>query len=127
MEDVRRDEEVLQRANVVVRGDEHKKHDSYEAPIKSKEPLIFNVGFRQFTVRPLFSSDNINCNKHKMERFLHHGWFSVASVYASISFLPLPLIVLKNRDGEQSTIAAVGSLKSVDPNRIILKKIVLTR
>lgn len=28
-----------------------KKHDSYEAPIKSKEPLIFNVGFRQFTAR----------------------------------------------------------------------------
>jgi len=103
-----------------------KKHDSYEAPIKSKEPLIFNVGFRQFTARPLFSSDNINCNKHKMERFLHHGRFSVASVYAPISFPPLPLIVLKNRDGEQPAIAAIGSLKSVDPDRIILKKIVLT-
>ncbi|CAL4895990.1 unnamed protein product [Urochloa decumbens] len=103
-----------------------KKHDSYEAPIKSKEPLIFNVGFRQFTARPLFSSDNINCNKHKMERFLHHGRFSVASVYAPICFPPLPLIVLKNRDGEQPAIAAVGSLKSVDPDRIILKKIVLT-
>ncbi|XP_066366295.1 uncharacterized protein [Miscanthus floridulus] len=103
-----------------------KKHDSYEAPIKSKEPLIFNVGFRQFTARPLFSSDNINCNKHKMERFLHHGRFSVASVYAPISFPPLPLIVLKNRDGEQPAIAAIGTLKSVDPDRIILKKIVLT-
>ncbi|TVU30228.1 hypothetical protein EJB05_21838 [Eragrostis curvula] len=103
-----------------------KKHDSYEAPIKSKEPLIFNVGFRQFTARPLFSSDNINCNKHKMERFLHHGRFSVASVYAPICFPPLPLIVLKNRDGEQPAIAAVGSLKCVDPDRIILKKIVLT-
>jgi len=76
--------------------------------------------------RPLFSSDNINCNKHKMERFLHHGRFSVASVYAPISFPPLPLIVLKNRDGEQPAIAAIGSLKSVDPDRIILKKIVLT-
>uniref|UniRef100_A0A804LY03 Uncharacterized protein n=1 Tax=Zea mays TaxID=4577 RepID=A0A804LY03_MAIZE len=36
------------------------------------------------------------------------------------------LLFLKNRDGEQSAIAAVGSLKSMDPNRIILKKIVLT-
>uniref|UniRef100_A0A0E0J120 Bms1-type G domain-containing protein n=1 Tax=Oryza nivara TaxID=4536 RepID=A0A0E0J120_ORYNI len=103
-----------------------KKHDSYEAPIKSKDSLIFNVGFRQFTARPLFSTDNINCNKHKMERFLHHGRFSVASVYAPICFPPLPLIVLKSRDGEQPAIAAVGSLKSVDPDRIILKKIVLT-
>ncbi|KAJ1264343.1 hypothetical protein BS78_09G256100 [Paspalum vaginatum] len=103
-----------------------KKHDTYEDPVKSKETLIFNVGFRQFTARPLFSSDNINCNKHKMERFLHHGRFSVASVYAPICFPPLPLIVLKMRDGEQPAIAAVGSLKSVDPDRIILKKIVLT-
>jgi hypothetical protein len=71
-------------------------------------------------------SDNINCNKHKMERFLHHGRFYVASVYAPISFPPLPLIVLKNRDGEQPAIVAVGSLKSMDPDRIILKKIVLT-
>uniref|UniRef100_M8B6P0 Pre-rRNA-processing TSR1-like protein n=1 Tax=Aegilops tauschii TaxID=37682 RepID=M8B6P0_AEGTA len=84
-----------------------KKHDSYEAPIRSKEPLIFNVGFRQFTARPLFSSDNINCNKHKMERFLHHGRFSIASVYAPISFPPVPLIVLKNIDGQQPVIAAV--------------------
>ncbi|KAK3154012.1 hypothetical protein QOZ80_2BG0184710 [Eleusine coracana subsp. coracana] len=103
-----------------------KKHDSYEDPIKSKEPLIFNVGFRQFSARPLFSSDNINSNKHKMERFLHHGRFSVASVYAPICFPLLPLIVMKNRDGEQPAIAAVGSLKCVDPDRIILKKIVLT-
>ncbi|XP_020175611.1 uncharacterized protein [Aegilops tauschii subsp. strangulata] len=103
-----------------------KKHDSYEAPIRSKEPLIFNVGFRQFTARPLFSSDNINCNKHKMERFLHHGRFSIASVYAPISFPPVPLIVLKNIDGQQPVIAAVGTLKSVDPDQIILKKIVLT-
>jgi pre-rRNA-processing protein TSR1 len=79
-----------------------------------------------YIIRPLFSSDSINCNKHKMERFLHHGRFSVASVYAPICFPPLPLIVLKSRDGEQPAIAAVGSLKSVDPDRIILKKIVLT-
>jgi pre-rRNA-processing protein TSR1 len=79
-----------------------------------------------FIFRPLFSSDSINCNKHKMERFLHHGRFSVASVYAPICFPPLPLIVLKNRDGEQPVIAAVGSLKCVDSDRIILKKIVLT-
>lgn len=61
-----------------------------------------------------------------MERFLHHGRFSIASVYAPISFPPVPLIVLKNIDGQQPVIAAVGTLKSVDPDQIILKKIVLT-
>ncbi|XP_073116809.1 uncharacterized protein [Elaeis guineensis] len=103
-----------------------KKHDSYEAPIKSKEMFIFHVGFRQFFARPLFSSDNINSDKHKMERFLHPGRFSIASVYAPICFPPLPLIVLKNMHGEAPSIAATGSLRSVDPDRIILKKIILT-
>ncbi|XP_058090684.1 uncharacterized protein LOC131237058 [Magnolia sinica] len=105
-----------------------KKHDSYDAPIKSKESLIFHVGFRQFIARPIFSSDNINSEKHKMERFLHEGCFSIASVYAPISFPSLPLIVLKSGHGEVAApaVAAVGSLRSVDPDRIILKKIILT-
>ncbi|XP_043708636.1 pre-rRNA-processing protein TSR1 homolog isoform X1 [Telopea speciosissima] len=105
-----------------------RKHDSYSAPIKAKESLIFHVGFRQFIARPIFSSDNMNSDKHKMERFLHAGRFSIASVYAPISFPPLPLIVLKCGQGEASptAVAAVGSLKSIDPDRIILKKIILT-
>lgn len=103
-----------------------KKHESYESPIKSKDTFIFNVGFRQFVARPIFSSDDINCTKHKMERFLHPGRFSIASVYAPISFPPLPVVVLKSGQGETSLVAAVGSLRSVDPDRIILKKIILT-
>lgn len=62
-----------------------------------------------------------------MERFLHAGRFSVASIYAPISFPPLPLIALKIKDDATSaTVAAVGSLRSIDPDRIILKKIILT-
>jgi len=77
--------------------------------------------------RPIFSADNINSDKHKMERFLHPGRFSVASIYAPISFPPLPLIAMKNvGDASPPVVAAVGSLKSVDPDRIILKKIILT-
>ncbi|KAK2995094.1 hypothetical protein RJ640_020734 [Escallonia rubra] len=104
-----------------------KKHDTYSAPIKAKEELVFHVGFRQFVTRPMFSSDNINSDKHKMEKFLHAGRFSIASVYAPISFPPLPLIVLKN-GGEAASpaVAAVGSLKSIDADKIILKKIILT-
>ncbi|XP_030930018.1 pre-rRNA-processing protein TSR1 homolog [Quercus lobata] len=104
-----------------------KKHDTYSAPIKSKEEFVFHVGFRQFVARPIFSSDNINSDKHKMERFLHAGRFCVASIYGPISFPPLPLIVLKSAEGGAApSVAAVGSLKSVDPDRIILKKIILT-
>ncbi|XP_022850646.1 pre-rRNA-processing protein TSR1 homolog [Olea europaea var. sylvestris] len=104
-----------------------RKHDTYDAPIKAKELLLFRVGFCQFLSRPIFSSDNINSDKHKMERFLHAGQFSVASIYTPISFPSLPLIALKS-EGEDSipTVAAVGSLKSIDPDRIILKKIILS-
>ncbi|CAK9178334.1 unnamed protein product [Ilex paraguariensis] len=104
-----------------------KKHDTYTAPLKAKDDFIFHVGFRQFVTRPIFSSDNINSDKHKMERFLHEGRFSIASVYAPISFPPLPLIALK-KEGEAAlpVVAAIGSLRSVDPDRIILKKIILT-
>ncbi|KAI3745719.1 hypothetical protein L6452_08125 [Arctium lappa] len=104
-----------------------KKHETYSEPIKAKEELIFHVGFRQFVTRPTFASDNFNSDKHKMERFLHAGRFSIASVYAPISFPPLPLIVLKSRgDSSPPALAAVGSLKSIDPDKIILKKIILT-
>ena len=62
-----------------------------------------------------------------MERFLHAGRFSVASIYAPISFPPLPLIVLKSAEAAAApSVAAVGSLRSIDPDRIILKKIILT-
>ncbi|KAK1284113.1 hypothetical protein QJS10_CPB21g00790 [Acorus calamus] len=103
-----------------------KKHDSYDNPIKAKEELLFHVGFRQFIARPVFSSDNINSDKHKMEKFLHPGRFSVASVYGPISFPPLPLIAMKIRQGEMPSIAAIGSLRKADPDRIILKRIILT-
>ncbi|KAJ9165870.1 hypothetical protein P3X46_020688 [Hevea brasiliensis] len=104
-----------------------KKNDSYDAPIKAKEELVFHVGFRQFVARPIFSTDNINSDKHKMERFLHAGRFSMASIYAPICFPSLPLIVLKHSEGGAApTVAAVGSLRSIDPDRIILKKIILT-
>ncbi|KAI3834310.1 hypothetical protein MKX03_030117, partial [Papaver bracteatum] len=102
-----------------------KKHETYDAPIKSKESLIFHVGFRQFVARPIFSSDAIRSGNHKLERFLQPGRFSMASVYAPVSFPPLPLIVFKQGDVEP-TVAAVGTLRSIDPDRIILKRIILT-
>ncbi|KAL5557745.1 hypothetical protein UlMin_033956 [Ulmus minor] len=104
-----------------------KKHDTYTEPIKAKEELVFHVGFRQFVARPTYSTDNINSDKHKMERFLHAGRFSLASIYAPVSFPPLPLIALKGAaEGSSPAVAAIGSLKSINPDKIILKKIILT-
>ncbi|GLT99983.1 hypothetical protein SLE2022_173840 [Rubroshorea leprosula] len=103
-----------------------KKHDSYDAPIKSKDELIFHVGFRQFLARPVFSTDNFNSDKRKTERFLHTGRFSMASIYGPISLLSFPLIALKaSGEARIPVVAAVGSLKNINPDRIILKKIIL--
>lgn len=47
--------------------------------------------------------------------------------YAPVSFPPLPLVVLKRAaDDAAPAVAAVGSLKTIDPDRIILKRVILT-
>lgn len=50
----------------------------------------------------------------------------MATVYAPISYGPLPLLAFKQAPGRPLTLAAVGALRSVDPDRVVLKKIVLT-
>jgi hypothetical protein len=50
----------------------------------------------------------------------------VATVYAPISYGPLPLLAFKCTPGRTPMLAAAGALRSVDPDRVVLKKIVLT-
>jgi len=99
---------------------------SYAEPIKSKERLIFHAGFRTFPAKPIFSESNLNCDKHKLERFLLPDRFSMASAYAPITFLPCPLLLFKEVDDGSLTLVATGSISSVDPDRIVLKKVILT-
>ncbi|KAG4982886.1 hypothetical protein JHK82_027727 [Glycine max] len=47
-----------------------------------------------------------------MERFLHVGHFSVASIYAPILFPPLPMIILK-RDGDNAAPAVATTKCSI--------------
>lgn len=103
-----------------------KRHPGYAETIKSKETLIFQTGFRAFECKPIFSESNLNCDKHKMERYLSEGKFSMASVYGPISFMPCPLLVFKRLENGQTILVATGSLAKVDPDRIMLKKVVLT-
>ncbi|CAI5479242.1 unnamed protein product [Closterium sp. Yama58-4] len=131
-----------------------KKADAFAAPIKSKQRLLFHCGFRRFYTRPTFSTDDINLDKHKFERFLHPGRFAVASIFAPTLFPPLPLLVFADPsaanqhagegvgagivgggsvvggsvvgEGEELQLAATGALRGPDPDRIILKKIVLS-
>jgi len=98
---------------------------STQRVIRSKDELIFHAGFRTFKARPVFSESNLNCDKHKFERFLHPHRFAVASCYGPASFIPTPVLVFK-QEGTRRTLVASGNLASVDPDRIMLKKVILT-
>jgi len=103
-----------------------KRHPGYAEMIKSKENLIFQTGFRSFECKPIFSESNLNCDKHKMERFLLDDRFSMASVYGPITFMNCPLLVFKKLDNGQKILVATGTLSKIDPDRIMLKKVILT-
>lgn len=99
-------------------------------PIPSKGPLIFQCGFRRWVSKPVFSQANLNCDKHKYERFLRSDCFTVASVYGPTTFQPCPVLVFREiagtNGGKHTVLVATGTLSGVDPDRIVLKKIVLT-
>eukprot|EP00742_Colponemidia_sp_Colp-10_P009093 GILJ01009892.1.p1 GENE.GILJ01009892.1~~GILJ01009892.1.p1 ORF type:complete len:364 (+),score=51.91 GILJ01009892.1:80-1093(+) len=104
------------------------KFRDYADVIKSKEPCEFHVGFRRFICEPIFSEHGLNSDKYKMERFLQPGRISVASIYGPITFPTAPLLMFRPTFEAPGImkLAATGSLLSVDPDRIVVKKIVLT-
>lgn len=100
-------------------------------PVRSKEDLIFQCGFRRWTAKPIFSQENLNCDKHKFERFLRGDRFTTASVYGPTTYQPSPVLVFKKIDGvgddaKRDVLVAIGTLHGVNPDRIVLKKVVLT-
>ncbi|XP_056229408.1 pre-rRNA-processing protein TSR1 homolog [Seriola aureovittata] len=103
-----------------------RRHPSNTEPIKSKEELVFHCGFRRFRASPIFSQ-HTSADKHKMERFLRPDAPTVVSVYAPITFSPAGVLLFKQRaaDGIQDLVAT-GSLLSCDPQRVVLKRIVLS-
>lgn len=104
-----------------------RKATSYSQPLANKEELLLVTGLRSFLARPVFSTDTPG-DKHKMERWLHAGQQAMATVFAPIAFPPLPLLAFKlGPDGSgPPRLAATGALRSCDPDRVVLKKIVLT-
>ncbi|XP_069471452.1 pre-rRNA-processing protein TSR1 homolog [Ambystoma mexicanum] len=94
-------------------------------PLKSKEELIFQCGFRRFRASPLYSQ-HTTANKHKCERFLPSDTTVIVTVYAPIMFPPASVLMFKQRNNGMHDLVATGSLLSVDPDRILVKRIVLS-
>ncbi|XP_022099360.1 pre-rRNA-processing protein TSR1 homolog isoform X2 [Acanthaster planci] len=102
-----------------------KRYHNFTEPVKAKERLIFQVGFRQFSACPILSQHS-NGDKHKYIRFLPKDDIVVATVYAPIAFPPATVLVFKeNTDGTHSLVAT-GSLLAANPDRIVAKKLVLS-
>ncbi|KAM9359767.1 pre-rRNA-processing protein TSR1 homolog [Symphorus nematophorus] len=102
-----------------------RRHPSNTEPIKSKEELVFHCGFRRFRASPIFSQ-HTSADKHKMERFLRPDAPTVVSVYAPITFNPAGVLLFKQSNDGIQDLVATGSLLSCDPQRVVLKRIVLS-
>ncbi|XP_057664407.1 pre-rRNA-processing protein TSR1 homolog [Diorhabda carinulata] len=105
--------------NVVLR-----RTQNYNLPIKSKERLVFQCGYRRFITNPIFSS-HTNGQKHKFERFFQPDSTMVATFYAPIQFPPAPVLCYKEINNKL-VLVANGSLLSCNPNRMVIKRIVLS-
>lgn len=102
-----------------------KKHPLYTQPIKSKESLIFHIGCRRYSASPLFSQHS-NGDKHKYEKFLKSDTQMVASFYGPVTFTPCSVTVYKQFENGEQELVATGSLLSVDPRRLIIKRLILS-
>lgn len=91
-------------------------------PVKSKDELIFYVGFRKFKARPIFTNHSTS-TKFKYERFLRNDVSTVATVYAPITFSPCPILVFRETYSGKRSLIASGSVLDSNPNRLNIKRI----
>ncbi|XP_042328009.1 pre-rRNA-processing protein TSR1 homolog [Sceloporus undulatus] len=102
-----------------------RRHSAYSDPIRSKEEVIIHCGFRRFRASPLYSQHSTG-DKHKLEQFLRADMATVATVYAPITFPPASVLLFKQESDGVHSLLATGSLLSVDPNRLVIKRVVLS-
>ncbi|XP_012405318.1 pre-rRNA-processing protein TSR1 homolog isoform X2 [Sarcophilus harrisii] len=113
-------EQKMSVLNMVVR-----RHPGNEEPVKSKEEMIFHCGFRRFRASPLYSQHTA-ADKHKAERFLRPDVALVVTVYAPITFPPASVLLFKQKPDGKHSLIATGSLLSVNPDRMVIKRLVLS-
>lgn len=113
-------EQKMSVLNMVVR-----RNPGNTEPVKAKEELIFHCGFRRFRASPLFSQHTA-ADKHKFQRFLTPDAALVVTVFAPITFPPASVLLFKQRSNGMHSLIATGHLLSVDPDRMVIKRVVLS-
>lgn len=103
------------------------KNEAGDMPIKSKDVIIFRCGWRTWQARPIFSQNNLNCDKHKFERFMPTGGsFFASSVLGPVTYTPCPVLAFRKTSSGKTQFVALGSVLGADADRIVVKRIVLT-
>ncbi|KRY22700.1 Pre-rRNA-processing protein TSR1 -like protein, partial [Trichinella patagoniensis] len=113
-------EQKMSVVNVTIR-----KNHLFNGTVKSKDRLLFQIGYRRFFAAPIFSQHTIG-NKHKFQRFLPADEVTVASMYAPIIFGPAGVVVFKVEKNAPIRLVATGNVLSVDPTRLNIKRAVLS-
>ncbi|XP_062995596.1 pre-rRNA-processing protein TSR1 homolog [Elgaria multicarinata webbii] len=113
-------EQKMSVLNLLVR-----RHPGSSEPIRSKEEVVVHCGFRRFRASPLYSQHS-SADKHKLEQFLHADTAVVATIYAPITFPPASVLLFKQKSNGAHSLVATGSLLSVNPNRLVIKRVVLS-
>ncbi|VDN59125.1 unnamed protein product [Dracunculus medinensis] len=112
-------EQKMSVVNMVLR-----KHSSCTVPILNKQKLLFYVGYRIYKAQPVFSQ-HTNGDKFKMERFMPSKGSFITTLIAPITFPPSTVLVFAEDDKDRHLVAT-GSVLDVNPDRIILKRVVLS-
>ncbi|XP_060703903.1 pre-rRNA-processing protein TSR1 homolog isoform X2 [Hemiscyllium ocellatum] len=102
-----------------------RRHANNTEPIKSKEEMVFHCGCRRFRAPPLYSQ-HTSANKFKYERFFRCNSTLVGTVYGPITFSPASVLMFKQRVNGMHDLVATGSVLKADPDRIIVKRIILS-
>jgi len=106
-----------------------------DTPVKSKDVLTIRCGWRTWQARPIYSETNLNSNKHKYSRFLTPHSHLTASVYGPVTFGNAPVLMFREADKalnnsldatDRRQLIAIGSMTTSDPNRVIVKRAILT-
>lgn len=93
--------------------------------VRSKEPVLMIYGFRRLEVSPIYSDASHGHNLHTMHRIMPTDRPCTASVLAPIAYPPTSVLFFRAKNNENNSVSllASGSLESIKPNRIILKRI----
>ncbi|KIX05309.1 uncharacterized protein Z518_06181 [Rhinocladiella mackenziei CBS 650.93] len=91
-------------------------HSNLDAPIKSKDELIVQIGHRRLIINPIFSASGVTPNDvHKFDRFLHPGRTAIATFTGPLTWGSVPVLVFR-REGDRDSDTAAPTLSDSSAN-----------